>query len=291
MMDGQPDPGAQDWWTANAPPMPTGPVTDPNDPRLGNPQHANDPDVLAFINSIYGPQGTVYNKPAGSPGWDANAQAWEPAPPTPTPGPTGGGNPPPTPGSTALPGAPDNFGAVPPTYTPASYTAPTWQGGPPPSAPTLARYTLPTQAELEASPGFLSREAAANRGLNMSAAAKGSVLNGGTQKALARYNQDYASNEYNNLVGQGQSTVALNNNATQTEFGDAFSNYQARYGQFTDAAMMGKNAFDTNEGNRFGAFTTNTANKRNTETDYWTRLNDLYQTGANTANNSYRPGA
>jgi hypothetical protein len=179
---------------------------------------------------------------------------------------------------------------------------PTWQGGPPPTAPTLTKYTPPTLAELQASPGYQARLDAQDRAINTSAAAKGSVLSGGTQKVLARYGQDYASNEYNNLVGQGQNTTALNNASTQTQFGDAFSNYQARYGAFTDAANMsanayntnygiGKNAFDTNTGNTFQAAQFNVGNQRNAETDYWTRLNDLYQTGAGLANNSYKPGA
>lgn len=176
------------------------------------------------------------------------------------------------------------------------YTAPTYTGAPPPTAPTLATYsptmyTAPTEAQLEASPGYAARLAAGAQVQQRGAAAQGTVLNGGSQQALARYGQDYASNEYNNLVGQTQAGVNLNNNATatatatnnnaaQTGFGDAFSNYQARYGQFTDAATMAKGAFDTN-----------VSNNRNAATDYWSRLNDLYNTGANVASNSYKSGA
>lgn len=180
------------------------------------------------------------------------------------------------------------YGAAPPAYTAPVYETPTWQGGPPPSAPTLTRYTLPTLADLQASPGYKARMLAGEQGQQRSAAAQGSVLNGGSQKALARYDQDYASNEYSNLVGQGQSTVALNNNSTQTEFGDAFANYQARYGQFSDDAARSKNTFDTNAGNGYQAFQTNVTNKRNADTDYWTRLNDLFSTGAQLSNNSYK---
>lgn len=175
------------------------------------------------------------------------------------------------------------------------YTAPTYTGAPPPTAPTLATYsptmyTAPTEAQLEASPGYAARLAAGAQVQQRGAAAQGTVLNGGSQQALARYGQDYASNEYNNLVGQTQAGVnlnnnatatatATNNNATQTGFGDAFSNYTARYGQFTDAATMAKGAFDTN-----------VSNNRNAATDYWTRLKDLYSTGASVAAGSYKPG-
>lgn len=216
-----------------------------------------------------------------------------------------------------------NFGAppspyAPPTYTPPAayvaptYTAPTWQGGAPPTAPTLAQYTPPTQAELEASPGYLARMKADQVAQERSAASRGSVLNGGFQVALARRQGELASGEYGNLVAQGQATTGLNNAATQTEFGDTFSNYLARYGQFTDAAAMGKNAFDTNAGNaytayvtnqgidknafdtnagnQYQAYQTNVSNTRNNENDYWSRLNDLYTAGLSAANNSYKPG-
>lgn len=216
-----------------------------------------------------------------------------------------------------------NFGAAPspyvaPVYTPPSpyvaptYTAPTWTGGPPPTAPTLSQYKPPTQAELEASPGYLARMKADQVAQERSAASRGSVLNGGFQVALARRQGELASGEYGNLVAQGQATTGLNNAATQTEFGDTFSNYLARYGQFTDAAALGKNAFDTNAGNQYAAYTTNAgigknafdtnagnqyqayqtnvSNTRNNENDYWSRLNDLYQSGLQAANNSYKPG-
>jgi hypothetical protein len=63
-------------------------------------------------------------------------------------------------------------------------------------------YHLPTQQELESTPGYQARQAMGQQGRERSAAARGSILNGGTQKALERYGQDYASNEYSNLVGQ-----------------------------------------------------------------------------------------
>jgi hypothetical protein len=86
---------------------------------------------------------------------------------------------------------------------------------PGPGGSLASQYTLPTQAELEATPGYQARLAQGLLAGNMSAAAKGSVLNGGTQKALARYGQDYASNEYANLVGQQLGARAQNQNEYQ----------------------------------------------------------------------------
>lgn len=53
-----------------------------------------------------------------------------------------------------------------------------------------------TMADYEADPGYQFRLDQGNRGVQASAAAQGGVLSGGTLKALARYNQDAASQEY-----------------------------------------------------------------------------------------------
>jgi hypothetical protein len=261
-----------DWWSQNAPP-----------PVLAGNYTATDPqaDALrAIVNA--GHQQFPMDPPIGY-HWDPTSAMFvkdtaAPDPTTTAPDPTtttpGSGNPA-VYGTSMLPGAPANFGAAPPTYT-----APTWQGGAPPSAPQIPTWTAPTIQDLFNSPGFQSRFMTGQQALERSAAARGTVLNGGTQKALARYGQDYASNEYSNLVNQSLAGAGFNAGQQQTMFGDAFQNYQARYGQFTDAAAAGKNAFDTN-----------VTNTRNTDLDYWSRLNDLYQTGANLAGGSYKPGA
>ena len=72
------------------------------------------------------------------------------------------------------------------------------------------------------SPGYDFRLAEGNKALERSAAARGSLLSGGTLKALTRYGQDYATSDYDNflrryyenltplqsLAGVGQSTAA-----------------------------------------------------------------------------------
>lgn len=287
--------GGGDWWTQNAPPPAA---------AAGGATAATEADAAQAYRDLLGREpepglAAQWANGIGAGGVEAmrtaiaatpEAQAYKNRTPTPTTPPTGGGGATATYGPSVAqsPVSAGGFGVAPSPYVAPVYETPTWQGGAPPTAPTLTKYTLPTQAELEASPGYQARFAQGVRASDMSAAGRGTVLNGGQQKALARYGQDYASNEYSNLVGQGQSTVALNNASTQTEFGDAFANYQARYGQFTDAATMGKNAFDTNTGNAKNAYDTNAANKRTADTDYWTRLNDLFSTGAQLSNNSYK---
>jgi len=63
--------------------------------------------------------------------------------------------------------------------------------------------------------------------IQSSAAAKGSILGGGTLKALERYGQDYGSNEFGNVFSRGMQTAAYNTGIGQ-------QNYLNRYGQYTD---------------------------------------------------------
>lgn len=59
-----------------------------------------------------------------------------------------------------------------------------------------------TLADFHADPGYEFRRSQGMRGLEGSAAARGGLLNGGTLKALDRYNQDYASGEYQNAYNR-----------------------------------------------------------------------------------------
>ncbi|MBM4438525.1 MAG: hypothetical protein FJ029_15165, partial [Actinobacteria bacterium] len=111
----------------------------------------------------------------------------------------------------------DDFGAVPAAFG-ETYTAlgrPSWlQGEYVPRQWTeqfvqrekpvelQTPYRLPTQAELEASPGYLAGASAMQRGMEHSAAAKGTVLSGGfVGRALPRALGEYAGGAYQNLVG------------------------------------------------------------------------------------------
>jgi hypothetical protein len=304
-----PTPAPSNWFTTNAPPAPAatgsygGSFVNPNNPlaqagtTLQQPTGGNlsDPNYASRLVQYYatqpGANPSLRNDPnywinkitSGALGSDPNYIVSKFMQPEGAPA----GNP----NTAPLPVS--QYGGL--GQTPSPYVAPTWQGGPAPAAPTLPNaptltpYTAPTQAQLEASPGYQSRLSAAQLGFDRSAAAQGSGLSGGSQQALAQYSQNFASNEYNNLVGQGLSINANNNNVAQTGFGNqfnlaqtgfgnAFQTYQANYGQFQDAAAMGLNAYNTN---------VNT--QRNAANDYWGQLFQTYNTGAGAANNSYRP--
>jgi len=306
MQDGNdPNAGGGDWWTQNAP--------DPNAyPAQGG------------TTSLYGAVAQLYRTALGREGTDAEIHQWADGrrpdelagiqqaiyasdeakaysaratagavtPPTPNdpvipPPPTGGGGAP-APITTQPIGVPTSgFGAAPPTYvsnpnapvyTPLpTYVAPTWQGG---------DFANPTIEDLYNSPGYGARLDQRMKAAGRQFASQGTVLNGGTLKALDRSAQDYATGEY------------------QTLRNNSFDAYKQRYSQFTDAAGMDLNARTINANQNQNTFTnnmstynagnartlsdflTNTTATRNSELDYWNRLNDVNNTGANLAGGS-----
>ena len=102
-------------------------------------------------------------------------------------------------------------------------------------------------------PGYGFRSSEGNRAITASAAARGGLLSGGTGKALQRYGQDYASNEYtnvynriSNIAGLGQVGATQSGNAALQAgayMGNAASNAgnASAYGQL-DAGNAWANA-------------------------------------------------
>lgn len=322
----EPNPGGGDWFDTQGPPPQADPFVDqltalyaqygrgaPTAEEIN--AHRGNPGGLAAIEALLQKDNAAANPaPAPSP-----APTSGPAPTTPAPasqpqtyGPGG-----PTSAATTNYGDPlagvypdvyvSNTNAPAPPADMAPYVPQAWTGTAPTATP-LAQYRPPTQAELEASPGYGARLAAGQLSRNRSAAAQGSVLNGGTQKALERYGQDYASNEYGNLVGQGQATTALNNAATSGDNKNAYDQYVTNYGTFNDSENRNLTARQQNFGeqqtgfqNRYQSFVnansqslsdylTNLTARRNTAGDYWNHLNDLYGVGGSLAGGSYKPG-
>lgn len=317
---------APDWFTANAPPT----AAPPPAAASGNLQEA-----LAYIKGKIGRDLTAGEQQEAFARFGGNAQSTfteaglapvveyfkgkaAPAGPA-APPPTNYGSPTTPPDVyTSNPNAPRYNPLPTPTNLAAPYVAPTFNGpayvDPAKPAVISQPFVLPTQAELEATPGYESRRLAGQRGIESSAAAQGSVLSGGTLKRLDRYNQDYASNEYNNLVGQKLSERGQNVSEYTGDALRAYQAYNSRYGQFLDSANIGLGARQQNAGefataqgtnqatyqNRYGAYQdenartlgdyqTNVNNRRNFNNDFWAQLRDLYNGGANAANNSYRP--
>jgi hypothetical protein len=75
-----------------------------------------------------------------------------------------------------------------------------------------APFQSPSAADLQNEPGYQARYQMGLQGLERGAAAQGSLLSGGTQKALARYGQDYASGEYGNAYNRAMNNYMTNFN-------------------------------------------------------------------------------
>lgn len=180
-----------------------------------------------------------------------------------------------------------------PNYLQGPYTPQTWGGGTLQESlsPDLqSPFTAPTMADVQGSPGYQTRLDAGLQARERSAAAQGSILSGGTQKAIERYAQDYGSNEYGNLFAQKLQ-------GRQQNLGEAYANYQQRYGAFTDAANMdmsarglNENAYQSDVSNysnqydaRYRAYMDAIAHRHQAETDYWNRNATLANNGLTAA--------
>ncbi len=99
-------------------------------------------------------------------------------------------------------------GGAAPTYTPAGGGGVSWStvSAPSPYAGSFnyaaERFNAPTGLTMENDPGYKARMRMGTEALENSAAARGTLLTGGTAKALAQYGQDYASNEFSNVFNR-----------------------------------------------------------------------------------------
>lgn len=115
-----------------------------------------------------------------------------------------------------------------------------------------------TAADFQADPGYAFRQSEGQKAIDNSAAARGSSLSGATLKALSRYGQDYASNEYQNAYNR------FNNDMS------------TRYNRLAGVAGTGQTATQ-----QIGAYGQNTANNIS---------NGTISTANNVANNTISAG-
>lgn len=199
-----------------------------------------------------------------------------------------------------------NAPTPPPVPTPpAALSTPYQVQGTAPTAPTLTPFTAPTEAQLEASPGYLSRLNAGVLAKNRSAASQGTVLNGGTQQGINRYAQDYASNEYGNYFNQSLATNQNNNAVAQTGFGDALNTFTSANQYGLAARQQNQNEFQQNVvqptqtsfQNQYASYLNDNARtlqdyltnyniSHTADTDYWSRLAQVSSNGLTAAVNS-----
>lgn len=87
-----------------------------------------------------------------------------------------------------------------------------------------------TANDFQKDPGYDFRMQEGMKALDRSAAARGSLQSGATLKALSRYNQDFAANEYNNAYNRFN------------------ADRDRRFGRLSSLAGMGQNAVNTTIG-------------------------------------------
>lgn len=117
-------------------------------------------------------------------------------------------------------GAPEAYQTLArPDYLQGEYQPPTWD----------EQFQAPDAAALYNDPSYQGRLDASRKAFERGAAAKGSILSGGSQIALGREQQNLASQEYGQV------------------FGRAYDTYKQRYGQFQDRMAAGFGARGLNE--------------------------------------------
>lgn len=111
-----------------------------------------------------------------------------------------------------------------------------------PVAPFEAgKFTAPTGVSDANDPGFTTRLQTAQQALERSASARGTLLSGATLKALTRYSQNYASNEYDKVFGRDLATFNTNE-------GERFKAYASNAALSGDQYSRALSTFNTNTG-------------------------------------------
>lgn len=144
-------------------------------------------------------------------------------------------------------------------------------------------FTAPTEADMKMDPGYQFRVNEARRQLEASAAAKGTLLTGGTMDAMGRLAQDYASQEYGNVYNRRQGefqdefnmfNTGRNFDAGQNtdKYGRALQTFGTNYGLFgnerQNAQMLDESDYGraaSEYGQRANIFQSNEANRYNSE--------------------------
>lgn len=90
-------------------------------------------------------------------------------------------------------------------------------------------------SDFQADPGYAFRQSEGQKAIDNSAAARGSSLSGATLKALTKYGQDFASNEFNNAYNRWNNDTSnrFNRIAGVAGVGQQAVNQVGAYGQQT----------------------------------------------------------
>ncbi len=224
---------------------------DPNNPTAGPPYQS-----IEWWQQHGKTSDDIFDTTSGQlkPGWSRTALGYEYSAPAASPAPIGGGGAPAAPGGSLI--APFN---TPPPQTPGAGTdyipgTPQFKG-PPISKPDPFR--APSVEEALNDPGFKFRLGQGEDALQNWAAARGTLNDSGTAKALIDYGQGAASQEYGNVWDRAYNAYNTNNITQNVQpWSQAF-----------------QNATSQNANDITGYTTKSAANQYQTNADYLDRYN------------------
>lgn len=141
-----------------------------------------------------------------------------------------------------------------------------------------------------ADPGYDFRMNEGMKALQRSAAAKGSLLTGGTAKAMTQYGQDYGSNEYDKIYNRSLGEYGLNYDIFNNEQNRASTNYSQDYSHAMQEYLNKYNISRQNQLDQYGigrnntldAFNMSNANRQLSDAEQLQAF-DIY----NTLDNNY----
>ena len=96
--------------------------------------------------------------------------------------------------------------------------------------PYSGTFNAPTGLTEQNDPGYQARMKHGTHALQRSSAARGSLLTGGTAKALDQFGQDYASNEYGNVYNRALTDYTTQYNAYNTNQANQYNRLAAMSG-------------------------------------------------------------
>jgi hypothetical protein len=128
------------------------------------------------------------------------------------------------------------------------------------TTPYSGSFSAPTALTEQNDPGYQARLQLGTDAIQKSAAARGSVVTGGTAKALGTYGQDYASNEYGNVYNRALTDYTTKYNAYNTDQTNQYNKLAALTGMgqqsATTAGTLGLNAANSQAGTITGTAAT-----------------------------------
>lgn len=105
-------------------------------------------------------------------------------------------------------------------------------------------FKAPTTVDEQNDPGYKFRMQMGQQAIERSAAAKGTLLTGGTAKDLTQFGQDYGSGEYQNVYGRALTDYTTGYNSSLTDW---TTNYNKAHQSYMDAY----NIFENNQANQY----------------------------------------